>query len=358
MEIYGIENLNELKEGLFKEQEAFLSYFEALMTKGTRYFIENINCEVKILKTGNILIPLAITDSNYDDSLYVSMLSHYIKYTEEEFNKNNLKFGFLFKVLEYLFIKNKVNKTIYVNQWFISTNLYPELNLEQIKQITDFLKTEYKDYAIIFKNITKEYNSGLYENLNRQGYKEIISRQIFIKDKKKEISSKQKTKIKKDLKFYHNSPYKAYKIQKTDDFKRIKNIYTMLYIGKYSKYNPKYTQDYFKLAGLNPIFNLTVFKNEEKINSMCLTVSKDNILKDENITKSCCLMYDKYHKIFNMSAGIGDFKMQRGAKAYFEYLMIYYNHLPILRRIMFSFLKFSVNKIIPILCKHKLCGFI
>ena len=201
MEIYGIENLNELKEGLFKEQEAFLSYFEALMTKGTRYFIENINCEVKILKTGNILIPLAITDSNYDDSLYVSMLSHYIKYTEEEFNKNNLKFGFLFKVLEYLFIKNKVNKTIYVNQWFISTNLYPELNLEQIKQITDFLKTEYKDYAIIFKNITKEYNSGLYENLNRQGYKEIISRQIFIKDKKKEISSKQKTKIKKDLKF-------------------------------------------------------------------------------------------------------------------------------------------------------------
>ncbi len=374
LEIYDIKNLTELTKDLTKEQEALLDYFKALMTKGTKYFIKNIDCEVKILKINNILIPLAISNNNYNDTLYISMLSHYVKYIKEEFNKNNLKLGFLFKFLENYFIKNKINKTVYVNQWFISTNLYPELDNEQIYKITNFLKNEFKDYCIVFKNITKEYNTNLYENLNKQGYKEIVSRQIFIKDKKLKEISKYKYKTKKDLKFYKNSSFKAHKVQNDDDFERIKDIYTMLYIEKYSKYNPCYTKEYFKLVSFNPIFNLEVFKNKDTIASMCLTFAKNNTLAapavgyDLTLPKELGLyriisafideMYEKNYEIHNMSAGVGDFKIQRGAKAYFEYLMIYYKHLPLNRQIMLNFLRFTVNKTIPLLCKYKLCGFV
>ncbi len=374
IEIYDKENINEIKKSLTNNQEAFFNYFEPIMQSGINCFIKNINCEIKILKINDLLIPLVFTDRNYDDCLYTSLLSHYIKYISEEFDKKNSKFNFILKFIEKYLIKNEINKTIYVNQWFISTNLYPALTKDDIQEITDFLKINYKNYAIVFKNIIKEYDTNLYENLNRQGYKEIISRQIFINDKKMTKNSKQRAKVKKDFKFYINSNYKAYKVQNNDDYTRIKDIYTMLYIKKYSKYNPLYTEEYFKLTAFNPIFNLTVFKNKNIIDSMCLTLANSNVMTapavgyDLTMSKDLGLyriisayigeLYNKNYAIFNMSAGIGEFKMQRGAKPYFEYLMIYYNHLPANKRIMFYILKSFVNKIIPILCKYKLCGFV
>ena len=56
--------------------------------------------------------------------------------------------------------------------------------------------------------------------------------------------------------------------------------------------------------------------------------------------------YAKQHNCsINLSSGVGDFKQKRGAKPYWEYLVIDYSHLNIFRRILYFLFIEITNKI-------------
>ncbi len=352
----------------------FLSYIYEIKKRGTSFFISNVNCEVEILEINEKYFPIVIANDNYNDCLYVSLISHYIKYIIEEFEKYKIPFGFIFKIFEILLKLNKINKVVYVNQMFLSTNFYPDITFEQIKEMVVYLNKIYPDYAIVFKNVNKHYDLELFENLKKNGFFEIIGRQIYILDKKMKLKNKYRQKQKKDFSFYEKSHYKIQEPKDDNDYKRIEELYTQLYIKKYSEYNPKYNSEFFRLVKDNNLFNLKVFKYGNKIDATYLIYSVGNIITApavgynmelpqeiglyrmiiSNLLRECKLSYE----CFNMSAGVGKYKIQRGAKPVVEYILIYDKHLNYIRRIIYKLLQMVVNFTIPFLCKKNLCGFI
>ncbi|MBQ4077858.1 hypothetical protein IJD15_01585 [bacterium] len=381
IKLYDKINISELILNADDNQKMVLNYLEPIICNGINSFISNINCETKILKVDNFLIPIVIADKNYDDSLYVSLLSHYIKYIKLE-----LKGMFsspierivncLFSLLEKYLISNDINKVVYVNNWYISTNLYPNLTPEQVKKITDFIKKEYPDYLVALRSINKYYDEALYNNLKENNYKFIINRQTFIFDKKIENSmrARYRWKLKKDRDIYNKSDYNFFKATNDDDCNKVEDLYTQLYIKKYSIYNPLYSSEFFKLVQKSALFDLNLLKKDNQICGICLNFCCENKITApavgyemkrgqhyglyRMIMSFLMNKYKNYHEIYNMSAGVGEFKMQRGAVPAFEYIAINYAHLSINRKIVYKLLECFANFSIPILCKYKICGFV
>lgn len=378
--IYDNGNINALKFENNFFNDGLYEYFSPLMEKGINFYIKNINAEAKILKVDNILLPLIIADKNYDDSLYTSFYSSYIGYILKDLTSTSFLTNFFKGLLELtgrILKKNKVNKVIYVNHWLLSTNLYPKLTKVQVELITNFLKKEYPKHAIIFKNITPRFLPELFDILKTQSYRMIVSRQVFTlaRETRRAINKRQRAKIKKDKTLIKNTKYFFNESVNKNDFERLADIYHQLYITKYSIYNPYYTSEFFKLLKDNPLFNLQVLRTEDVIDGMLLIFSTDNQSTCPALGYQVDKMPEKtLYRIlvakliansvendldFNMSAGVGDFKKQRGARAETEYLAIYINHLPLCRKFIYIILqKITNNIVIPIFKKYKICGFI
>lgn len=378
--IYDKTNINELKLDNNSISQGLYEYFRQLIENGVNFYIKNINVETKILEVDNVLLPLIIADKNYDDSYYTSFYSNYIGYvlknlTATSFFTNCFK-SFL-ELCGHILKKVEANKIIYVNHWLLSTNLHSKLTKEQIELITDFLKKEYPEHAIIFKSITQRFSPELFDNLKTNTYRMIASRQVFIMDReaRRAISKKQRAKIKKDKKLMENTKYYFSESINENDFERIADIYRQLYITKYSIYNPYYTGEFFKLLKDNPLFNLQILRTEESIDGMILTFSigkqttapaigyQINKMPETALYRMLIakLATDskEYNLDFNMSAGVGDFKKQRGAIAETEYSAIYFGHLPLCRKFVYIIVQKIVNNIvIPIFKRYKLCGFL
>lgn len=380
LKIYDKTNINDLIKLSNLKDNSFLNYFASMITEGTKKYIENIDCEIKILQINDKFLPLVFADDNYNDSLYVSILSHYVKYTIQEFQRfisNKLLKNFLvfiLKIFEKIFIANKINKVLYVNHYLVSTNLYPDITQDEIKQIIEFLKETFPDYAIAFKNINKFYDCDLHHKLILSNCSFIVSRQIFLLDKeiKSTLKSKYLYKINNEIKLLNNSLYKITNEIFEEEYCLIEELYTKLYVEKYSKYNPKYTKEYFKLVRQSKIFDINVLKMDEKICAASILQGNSRIMTipalgyDMSISKNLYSLINAQHlkifdynfEIFNLSAGIADYKMQRGAKPVIEYMAIYYKHLKFNRQFVYKILEKAVNITIPILCKKRLCGFV
>lgn len=378
--VYDKTNINSLKLGENSFNYGLYEYFKPLIENGINFYVKNINAEAKILEVNNVLLPLIIADNNYDDSLYASFYSSYIGYILKDLNSTSPITTFFKGLLELcgrVLKKVEINKAIYVNHWLLSTNLYPKLTKEQVRLITDFLKKEYPEHAIVFKNIAPNLLPEISANLEAQSYKMIVSRQVFILDRKarKAINKKQRAKVKRDRKLIDDTGYYFSECLSDNDFERLTDIYHQLYICKYSIYNPSYTSEFFELLKANPLFNLQVLRTEDAIDGMLLTFSIDNqstcpamgyqldkmpesalyrMLVAKLTTDS-----EEHNLDFHMSAGVGDFKKQRGARAETEYSAIYFEHLPMCRKFVYIVLQKIVNNIvIPIFKRYKVCGFL
>ena len=53
-------------------------------------------------------------------------------------------------------IKNKLYENIYINNFLLSTNLYPDFSQKHIDEIKNFLIEKYPDHALIFRSINTQ----------------------------------------------------------------------------------------------------------------------------------------------------------------------------------------------------------
>lgn len=370
--IFDKNNINEITI-----KNSIVDYLKPMMEFGSDFFISNVNAEIKILEYNNCFIPLIIAEKNYDDSLVSSFYSHFISYPILEMQKIENKFlrAFLTKGLDFIgkiVKKLNFNKIVYVNNMFLSTNLHFDYSFEQIKEITEILKQNFPKHAIVFKSIINKNQLSYFKQNN---YKKITSRQVysFSKERREKMSGYHKLKNKKDRLLYLNSKYNFETTKEDTNFKRLEDLYTQLYIEKYSIYNPKYKDEFFKLVKDNAFFELKILNDDKNTDGLlcvyktqkemtCPAIGYQLDKQKEGlyrmIVSELLNMAFESDKFFNMSAGVGDFKKQRGAKVEIEYCTIFYKHLSLIRRISYALIAMVVNFSIPKLIEAKQCGFV
>jgi hypothetical protein len=355
------------------------SFFESMLEKGATTFISNVKSTIFILQCDDLFIPITMNDKEYDNSYVCSMYS-FVSYAQAEMKRHRkhvlraFTYPFL-SLLKLWFRLSAVNKLVAVNNFFLSTNLYGTLLPHEIDRICTFLQHRFPNHAIVFRSLNMYTEENLILTLKKLGYTFVTTRSVYFFDpyRYSTLPAKKRWIIQKDKKLCNNPKIQI--IQHKDfclrDAPDIKRLYDLLYLKKYSSYNPAFTTRFFEQAIQHKMCTLTGIKYEGQLVGVIGFFTMRGIMAtpivgyDTNAPEqlglyrllTVCALEESLSKgtLFHMSAGAGHFKRQRGAFQELETMGVMCSHLHFHRRFLWKVLGAFFNTIgAKILVKNKL----
>jgi hypothetical protein len=341
------------------------SWLQAMMVQGTSRFFDNIDTEVHALSQGEFLFPITLTRGiQSPQNAYVcSPTAHYIDYTLAEMDIEmqehpRLKralypmvFG-LGEVLKSL----RFEKVVYVNNWLLSTNLYPDFDLSQLEGLTDYLAAQYPDSAIVFRSVNQTLNTPLFQALQQADYLPILSRQVYYLDPRSGEHRKKRS-LKEDRRLVNKSAYQWLTGEEitAQMIPRLRWLYDDLYLRKYSYINPQFNETFIRESLDKRWLTFYALHHNGRIDGVIGYFERNGIFTtpffgyDTRLPQSLGLYRLLTYKLieeaeqrqwlFNCSSGVASFKKTRGCEASLEYMMVYAQHLPRIRQVPWTLLE-------------------
>lgn len=330
-----------------------------MILEGVESYIRNVETTLYLLKVNEQIIPLTLNEREYDNS-YLTSNYFPINYLEELLQRKYPRLHWLQKPLVHtlgLFLKGvKINKVAIVNNWLLTTNIYPSLTLEEVKALTHFVKKRFPDHLILFRSLNTRKCQQLASDLAGEQYKMVGARSVFIFDPAEQSSFPKKALYhhRRDKRLIEKEGYEVvYNEQLTvDELKVALNLYRRVYIGRHTKYSPEYTQRFLECAMKTNFFDLIgVKKGGELLGVMGCTERNGTLIVPffgfdrekggpNHIYRILTnLAIDEAMKrgvVLNDGSGGDKAKRERGMRAFPEYVALYSAHLPLYRRIFWS----------------------
>jgi Acetyltransferase (GNAT) domain len=358
-------------------------YWLPLMQAGASHYIDNIETHLLALTIDDLVLPVTVNDREYENCYVCSFYAHYITYAKDELVNLNLPalakiISMLLTGMGWLFKAFAINKTVIVNNWLLSTNLYPDLSAVQIEAITRHIQQAFPDHAIAFRSINAFNNENIIQTFQAQGYQMFGSRQVYLSDLKAEsLPSKQRQRMKRylkqDLKLLETHGYQVIDARSIapKDIPRIVELYRLLYLQKYSFNNPQFNQYFVAMVRDRHFLELRGLYKDGKIDGILGFFIVNGVMTtpllgyDTNLPQALGLyrmltawMTQEAREkglIYHQSAGVASFKRRRGFSGAIEYTAVFHQHLPIHRRVGWWMLAACLNFIaIPLIRAFKL----
>lgn len=336
-----------------------------LMREGTRAYIANVECAVAVVVSDEVVLPLAIVDGPSalaHPSYVVSPTSHYVDYARREVELELHAHPFLRRffppILEAfrpLLRWSQVEKVVYVNNWLLSTNLYPCVPPSFLRKLHALLTDTFPDHAVVFRSLNHELNGAVGSALRGLGYRAVFSRQVYLLDPRSGVHRRKKSYC-KDRSLARRTPYTWIdaSVLKESDCARLKRLYDDLYLDKYSLYNPQFTEAFFRAALSQGWLELWALRSAERIDGVL------GFLRCQGVMTTPLIGYDRsvpedrglYRLIswklieeaeqrgliLHQSSGAAQFKKHRGSEPSIEYSYVFDRHLPHRRRLPWQLL--------------------
>jgi hypothetical protein len=363
----------DLPNGIFKH------FAQLFATNDSSQLIQNVQTTFKILKVGeNLYFPITINEEAIGNSFVCSPFTTYVLYAKDELlHKIHHKWVqmpllWLIKGISKWLRWGQIDKNIHVNNFLLSTNPYPIWDGAGIEAITDFLKKNYPNHAIIFKSLNEYQHSHLLSQLEQKDYKLVGSRQLYIVDLDYKDWLKRDNN-KNDNRLIRNKKLNLLEHEAMGNHLETALIlYKKLYLEKYSMHNPQFSLAYFKACHVHKILYFQGYTdNNNELKAFSATFvwgdtitspligydtsapQKDNLYI--HAAQLAVLYKFKHNLLLNLSSGAPGFKRMRGAEPSIEYSAVYLNHLPKKRQITWQILRFFSNRIgVPLIKKYKL----
>lgn len=331
------------------------TFYDILNNVGMRHAIRNIDTELKLEEIEGRLVPITINSTQYDNSYVCSPYTAYISYAKEELGLlNNLWLETGLKSVMGLasgaLKLAKINQTVSINNWLVSTNLVPEWSPETIEDFTQSLSQRYPDHSLSIRSLNGRTNTKLMQSLQQKGWLLIPARQVYVFDnqhtdwwKRNNTKNDQRLLRKTTLQYVSNEDLFP------EDFQAIETCFNQLFIEKHSPYNPQFTAEYFQALHAAGLVNFHCFRSISGhiVGAIGLLTQQDTITSpilgyDTRLPKSlglyrlliAVLLKETYESglRMNLSSGAGPFKRMRGGEPEIEYTAFYVEHLPKKRR--------------------------
>lgn len=367
IELFDRSNIDSLVWPANEEGTYAKNFLTPLIKEGVKHYIDNIQTEMKVLKIDDLILPFTINDAEYDNCYVCSPYSYYISYAKASLDviKNpiirKMIKGTLWGISK-IFKRLKINKVIIVNNWLLATNLLPKMDPKYIPLITQFLKQNYPQHAILFRSVDPGTNQLHYQSLKDHSFKLIATRQIFFTDSTKEDLFSSRI-YKSDLRLLETSGYEVVDATQltSQEVNRMLSLYRSVYIDHYSDLNPQFNQRYIELALSHKILELKAVKKEGVIDGVVGYVCRNGIMtcplfgydksKPQQIglyrILSTTLMLEAKNNqlLFHQSAGASTYKKIRKAQDCLEYTAVYHRHLPFTRKIPWILIRGLFNSL-------------
>jgi len=370
IQFYDQSNIDTLIWPNTKEGALAKSFLLPLIKEGPEAFIQNAKTKLCVLALDDLIIPLTVNESEYNNCYLLSsyFIVHQLK---DKFQNSSFLLKLLLKPLIALLSKIlklfKINKVVIINNWLMTTNLYPDLTDSQIKSITHCLKKKFPDHYYMFRSVNTYKNATTYNALNLEKFRLIPCRNVFLYDPSKEnqLTQHQLRKQKKDTNKLKNKKYEVELAHSLSDAEitHLLHLYQNIYMDKYTKYSPLYTEKYLKNAVENGSIQLKLLKKEGKIYGVTGFLQKNGYIlvpffgydtsvpQEEGLYRMLSsVIIDEINRvklISHQGSGAGQFKKWRGFFEHLEYVAIFDHHLPLFRRLFWA----ASQKLTPLFFK-------
>jgi hypothetical protein len=351
-------------------------YLAPFLQNGPQLYIRNVHqTELGIVKVGNTILPITTTQFHPANAYTCSPYSHYISYGgyEEIHQLKNPPAEVLIRgllhPLAWYFRHSDFDRVVYVNNWLLSTNLYPALNEAAITALVQTLPRLFPDRAIVFRSVDSYRNPELYHTLLARGCRMALSRQIWYMDPREALKTSQ---MREDRRVLRHTAYEVVdgKQLSGGEIERCLNLYNQLYLDKYSYYNPQFSPAFLRLAIENDLLFVRALRREGQIRGVmgyfvrggCMTqpfFGYDTALPpQEGLYRRLTLITLEeglqHGLLVHASAGVGPFKKLRGGKPVIEYNAVFDRHLPPSRRMPWALIEQISRIAIPIFQRYDL----
>ena len=369
VELFTRENINDLEWPSTPDGDYARRYLLPIILAGTQKYIKNVyNTQLMLVKVDDVIIPITISDFHPENTYTVSPYSHYVSYGgfEEVKHLNNppveALIKFIMNPVAWYFRRAELDKVVFVNNYLLSTNLYPSVNSEQLSAVSEALIQKFPDRVIVFRSVDQKKNPHIYQTLESSGYDLVLSRQVWYMEPEEAVRTRQ---YKEDMRVLRKHGYAVVdgKDLNDEELAHALHLYNLLYLEKYSYYNPQFTFEFMKLARDEGILHLRALKRNGKINAVmgffvrngAMTqplFGYDTFLPQEEglyrLLTLITLQEGLERKLLvHASGGVGKFKKVRGGKSITEYNAVFTRHLPAWRRRPWKLIKLISKYAIP-----------
>lgn len=323
-----------------------------LMSRESSHWIRNAKIDFQHSKSCGKILPATISTHDKKNSYICSLKTAFYRYPKQETSliRNRIERHLLrtASVPIGIFLQMlKIDRHISIGNWLQSTNLPPDLEEEELKEITQFYSEHYQDFLLTFRSVNQETHPRLFLSLKENGWQLIPARQVYLYHRednkwktKKIVIRERKNLLKSDLVQVNHQDL----LDK--DLLLIHRQYTDLFINKHSPFNPQITLEYIRKLFEKKVLEFHGLKDPKedkllghfaifqigKIMTIPLIgydISREKELGIYRMLFSLILMIAEDRELtLNMSSGAGNFKKLRGGKPVTEYTGVYTNHLP------------------------------
>lgn len=346
--------------------------------------IRNVATAMHVLETGAHAFPVSVNEGGErpDNSYVVSPLTAYTGYADYELAQLGRPWlAWPLRALAHAvggwLESARIDRLVQVNNWLLSTNVYPpNWRGADLGDMTRLLTEAFPDHAIGFRSLNGHSNAELLARLLELGYVAIPSRQVYLFDgragERAGFLRHHNTRL--DAALLRNTGYRVVpgeELAAADDA-RLEHLYNLLYLDKYCPLNPQFSAGWLRAGQRDGWLELRALRSPEgRIdgilgwfgNGSILTapvVGYDTALPQKLglyrlITRLC--LQEAVHRrcLLNFSSGAAHFKRLRGGQPEIEYSLVYVRHLPAARRRVWHVLGKLLHAVgVPVMRKFKL----
>lgn len=368
-QLYTRENIDEIQWPATADGDYARNYLLPMMKRDPQVYIKNVHkTQLMLVKVNDVIIPITVSDFHPDNTYTVSPYSHYVSYGgfEEVKHLNNppveALIKFVMNPVAWYFKQAELDKVVYVNNYLLSTNLYPSVNSEQVSAVSEALVKWFPDRVIVFRSVDQRKNPHIYQALESNGYDMVLSRQVWYMDPEEATHTRQ---YKEDVRVLRKHGYEVIdgKLLSDDELVRALHLYNLLYLEKYSYYNPQFTFEFMKLARDQEILHLRALKRDGQLNAVMGFFIRNRTMtqplfgydtslpQEEGLYRLLTLITLQEglqrNLLVHASGGVGKFKKVRGGKSVTEYNAVFAKHLPAWRQRPWKLIKLISSYAIP-----------
>ena len=335
--------------------------YEVFQNNQASDLIGKLDTKFDYHKINNEFIITTITDKVKPNSYVASPYALLIDYSEDELVKieSKVQRGFsrlLIKAFVSFLRYTEIDKMQTLNNYLLSTNFFSkEWESLDVQALEEKAIASYPKHGLMIRSVNKIQNPKLFENLSQNGWMAIASRQVYIFDDKEKWAKSRNTI--NDKKLLNSTRFEFCKVDVgSSEFIRAEELYGLLYLEKYSKYNIQFTAKYLELLVEAKLLDLYLLRDNETMKYVGVVgmTQEVNVITvpivgyDMNYTQKDALYrrlmiyaisYAVEHEcLLNLSSGAPTFKRHRGAMAELEYMFVKVDHLAFKRRIGWKFI--------------------
>jgi len=345
---------------------------EMVRQHGWANLADNLDCESGLIEIGDKLVPYTKNKMTKETLCYtISTFTHYYHYLREEMDIVGLRFAKLILMLPLWLIGfflrfAKVDQAFTINNFGLSTNLFPkDLSAIGWENVVSTVEKSNPNHAILVRSVNRGLNSKDYDALIDCGFKPMFARNVLLFPHKpiEQFPRRKRRQILRDEKLEHKLGFRWLSGVTLDEemSARVADLYDQLYLGKYSKNNPRFTPLFHYECSNRKILNYQLLLDEEQI------IGVLGMKVVDEVATTPILGYDHHHPHANVlyriitakitrtssdndfhrhaSSGANKFKQLRGGVTNEEFTMVKTSHLSWWRRLNWGLIRFMAQKI-------------